>query len=128
MKKPTAKRARGGEKPTAKRTRGGAAATTPAKYRLRLFISGATQRSTQAIANIKEIGETGLHGNYELEVIDAYQQAELVRDQQVVVLPTLIKSLPLPLRRLVGDLSDEDKVLLGLGIVLEEPSDNEAPD
>ena len=73
MKKPAAKRARGGE--TNARTRG-AAATTPGKYRLRLFISGATQRSTQAIANIKEIGKTRLQGNYELEVIDAYQQAE----------------------------------------------------
>jgi circadian clock protein KaiB len=115
------------KKPASKRVRGGAA-SAPGKYRLRLFISGATQRSTRAIANIKEIGETRLHGNYELEVIDAYQQAELVRDQQVVVLPTLIKELPLPLRRLVGDLSDEDKVLLGLGVVPEEPSDAETSD
>ena len=79
------------KKPTATRTRGGDTATAPGRYRLRLFISGATPRSTQAIANIKEIGETRLHGNYDLEVIDAYQQAELVRDQQIVVLPTLIK-------------------------------------
>jgi circadian clock protein KaiB len=91
-----------------------------------LFISGATQRSTQAIANITEIGKKRLQGNYELEVIDAYQQAELVRDQQIVVLPTLIKSLPLPLRRMVGDLSDEDRVLIGLGLVPEQPTDTEA--
>ena len=105
------------KKPAAKRTQGGAAATAPGRYRLRLFISGATPRSTRAIANIKEIGKTRLQGNYDLEVIDAYQQAERVRDQQVVVLPTLIKELPLPLRRMVGDLSDEDRVLVGLGVV-----------
>lgn len=116
------------KKPKAKGKRGSAAATAPCEYRLRLFISGATPRSAMAIANIKEIGETHLRGNYELEVIDAYQQADLVRDQQVVVLPTLIKSLPLPLRRLVGDLSDEDKVLVGLGIVIEQPSDSEVSD
>ena len=114
------------KKPAAKRTQGGATATAPGRYRLRLFISGATPRSTQAIANIKEIGKTRLHGNYELEVIDAYQQAELVRDQQIVVLPTLVKSLPLPLRRMVGDLSDEDRVLIGLGVVPEESTDTEA--
>ena len=91
----------------------------PRKYRLRLYISGATPRSTQAIANIKEIGEKRLHGRYDLEVIDAYQQAELVRDEQIVVLPTLIKHLPLPLRRMVGDLSDEDRVLVGLGLAAE---------
>ena len=61
-------------------------------------------------------------------MIDAYQQAELVRDEQIVVLPTLIKQLPLPLRRLVGDLSDEDKVLVGLDLVPEEPNDTEASD
>ena len=114
------------KKPAAKRTQGGAAATAPGRYRLRLFISGATPRSTRAIANIKEIGKTRLQGNYDLEVIDAYQQAERVRDQQVVVLPTLIKELPLPLRRMVGDLSDEDRVLVGLGVVLEPPTDTEA--
>ena len=62
----------------------------------------------------------GWQGRYELEVIDAYQQAELTSDQQIVVLPTLIKSLPRPLRRMVGDLSDEEHVLLGLGLGLEE--------
>ena len=81
-------------KRTSGRRRGKAAAA--GKYRLCLFISGATPRSTQAIANIKEIGEKRLHGNYVLEVIDAYQQAELVRDQQIVVLPTLIKAAASP--------------------------------
>jgi circadian clock protein KaiB len=101
---------------------------TEQRYRLRLFISGATPRSTQAIENIKSIGDTVLRGNYDLEVIDAYQQAELVRDQQVIVLPTLIKSLPGPLRRIVGDLSDEEKVILGLGLIPEESTDVGSPD
>ncbi len=91
------------------------------RYRLRLYVSGATPRSTQAIASIKAIGEKHLHGRYDLEVIDAFQQAEMVRDQQIVVLPTLIKHLPHPLRRMVGDLSDEERVLVGLGLMPEEP-------
>lgn len=86
------------------------------QYRLRLYVSGATPRSAQAISNIKAIGDKRLAGRYELEVIDAYQQAELVRKEQIVVLPTLIKSLPGPLRRIIGDLSDEEQVLVGLGI------------
>ena len=96
---------------------------TEPRYRLRLFISGATPRSTQAIENIKSISDRLLRGNYALEVIDAYQHAELVRDQEVIVLPTLIKSLPAPLRRIIGDLSDEEKVILALGLIPEESSD-----
>jgi circadian clock protein KaiB len=96
-------------------------ATGP-KYRLRLYVSGATPRSTLAIANIKALGDKRLAGHYDLEVIDAYQQAELARDEQIVVLPTLIKSLPGPLQRLVGDLSDEEQVLIGLGLDPEETS------
>ena len=98
------------------------AETDASSYRLRLYVSGATPRSTQAIANIKAIGEAHLAGRCELEVVDAYQQAELVRDQQIIVLPTLIKYLPAPLRRIVGDLSDEDQVLLGLGLARDEPA------
>jgi circadian clock protein KaiB len=102
--------------PMAEQPPGPDAAVDPPRYRLRLYVSGATPRSKRAIENIKAIGEKRLQGHYELEVIDAYQQAELARDQQIVVLPTLIKSLPFPLRRMVGDLSDEDQVLLGLGL------------
>jgi len=108
-------------------SRDGATADPP-RYRLRLYVSGATPRSTQAIANIKALGEKRLAGRYELEVIDAYQQAELARDEQIVVLPTLIKSLPGPLRRMVGDLSDEEQVLLGLGLGIDEASGNDRTD
>jgi circadian clock protein KaiB len=88
----------------------------PGRLRLRLYISGATPSSTRALANIKAIAEKYLHGKYDLEVVDAYQQADLVRDQQILVLPTLVKNLPPPIRRLIGDLSDEKRVVLGLGI------------
>jgi circadian clock protein KaiB len=98
----------------------------PVRFRLQLYISGATPRSAQAIANIKAISEARLHGHYDLEVIDACQQAALARDQQIVVLPTLIKHLPLPIRRMIGDLSDTDRVLLGLGLAVEEPDDTKA--
>jgi circadian clock protein KaiB len=97
------------------------AATPPAEvgesaFRLRLYVTGMTPRSTDAIARIKAICEEYLEGRYELEVIDIYQQPEAARGEQIVATPTLIKKLPPPLRRLVGDLSDKQRVLLGLDI------------
>lgn len=94
----------------------------PPRYSLRLYVSGATPRSAMAIANVRALGERRLSGNYDLMVIDAYQQAELAREDNILVLPTLIKTLPGPLRRLVGDLSDEEQVLLGLGLAADEPA------
>ncbi len=89
---------------------------TDARYILRLYITGMTPRSQKAIENIKEICETHLAGRYDLEVIDVYQQPERAQEAQVVAAPTLIKQLPLPLRKLIGDMSDKDRVLIGLGI------------
>ncbi len=86
------------------------------RYVLRLFVSGATLRSTHAIANIREICDSELAGRYELEVIDIYQQPELATQDQVVAVPTLIRTLPAPIRRLIGDLSEKDKVLVGLNL------------
>jgi circadian clock protein KaiB len=86
------------------------------RYVLRLYVVGATAGSQRAISNLKEICESELAGRYELEVIDIYQQPVLGADQQIVALPTLIKELPLPVQRLVGDLSDRDRVLLGLDL------------
>lgn len=86
------------------------------RYLLRLYIAGTTSRSARAIANIREICEQYLEGRYELEVIDIYQQPSLVAGDQVVAIPTLIKELPPPLRRLVGDLSNAERVLVGLDI------------
>ena len=85
-------------------------------FLLRLFVTGMTPRSTDAIARIKAICEEYLEGRYELEVVDIYQQPEAARVEQIVATPTLVKKLPPPLRRLVGDLSDKRRVLLGLDI------------
>ena len=85
-------------------------------YLLRLYVVGATPRSQRAIANLREICETELAGRYELEVIDIYQQPTLGAGEQIIAAPTLIRKLPLPVRRLVGDMSDREHVLLGLDI------------
>jgi circadian clock protein KaiB len=86
------------------------------RYVLRLYVTGTTPQSARAIANLKAVCEKHLEGRYELEVIDIYQQPELARSAQIVAAPTLVKTLPLPLRRLIGDLSDQEKVLVGLGL------------
>jgi circadian clock protein KaiB len=84
------------------------------KYFLTLYISGATNRSKLAIENIKRICEENLKGRYILEVVDLFQEPEKARKEQIIVLPTLIKSLPAPIRKFIGDLSDKDSVLVGL--------------
>jgi len=86
------------------------------KYVLRLFISGKTPRSQEALKNIKRICEEELKGRYDLEVIDVYQQPELAKEKQILAAPTLIRELPLPLRKLVGDMSNKEKVVVGLEI------------
>ncbi len=86
------------------------------KYVLRLYVTGLTPRSTKAIQNIKKICEESLKGRYELEVIDVYQQPEFARTEQIIAAPTLIKKLPLPLRRIIGDMSNKEKVLIGLDL------------
>ena len=93
-------------------------AGTPAeeRYVLRLYVTGMTQRSTEAFATIKALCEERLQGRYELEVIDIYQHPQLAIDEQIIAVPTLVKLLPPPLRRLVGDLSNEERVLLGLDL------------
>jgi circadian clock protein KaiB len=91
-----------------------------AKYVLRLYINGSTLKSTLAVKNIKQVCEEHLNGLYKLQIIDICQQANLARDEQIVAVPTLIKRLPLPLRRLIGDLSDENKVLFGLDLKIGE--------
>ena len=91
-----------------------------AKYVLRLYVSGSTSKSARAVENIKRVCEQHLKNRYDLEVIDVYQQAHLARDEQIVAVPTLIKRLPPPLRRLVGDLSNVEKVLFGLDLRIRE--------
>ena len=86
------------------------------KYVLRLYVTGSTPRSAKAIQNIRALCERHLAGRYELEVIDIYQQPVLAKGEQIIAAPTLIKKLPAPLRKVVGDFSDSERVLMGLDI------------
>jgi circadian clock protein KaiB len=86
-------------------------------YVLRLYVTGQTPRSLRAIENIKRICEKHLSGRYDLEVIDIYQRPHLVAGERIIAAPTLVKSLPVPIRRFVGDLSDTEKVLFGLDLI-----------
>jgi circadian clock protein KaiB len=85
-------------------------------YKLKLFVTGATPNSAQAIANITNICEEHLTNRYDLEVIDIYQQPSKARDQEITAVPLLVKYSPLPLKRLIGNMSDTFKVLRGLGL------------
>jgi circadian clock protein KaiB len=85
-----------------------------------LYVSGSTLKSERAVENIKRVCEQHLKGRYNLEVIDIYQQANLARDEQIVAVPTLIKRLPPPLQRLVGDMSNLRNVLFGLDLRMRE--------
>jgi circadian clock protein KaiB len=86
------------------------------RYVLRLYVTGLTPRSSQAITNLRALCEEHLAGRYDLAVIDLYRQPELAREAQVIAAPTLVKELPLPVRRLIGDLSDKQRVLVGLDL------------
>jgi circadian clock protein KaiB len=83
---------------------------------LRLYVAGTSERSARAILNAKQICDEHLAGRYELEVIDIFQQPSRAKDDQILAVPTLIKKLPAPLKRFIGDLSDRDVVLVGLDV------------
>lgn len=85
-------------------------------YVLRLYVAGQSPKSVNAIANIKRICEENLQGRYELEVIDLYQQPQLAQGEQIIAVPTLIRKLPIPLRRIIGDMSNTERVLVGLDL------------
>jgi circadian clock protein KaiB len=89
------------------------------KYRLKLFITGQTSRSSRAITNLRRICEDELGTDYELHIIDVLERPQLAEDQRILATPTLIKEFPLPVRRIIGDLSDTKKVLLGLELCQE---------
>ncbi len=86
------------------------------KYKLRMYVTGASPNSVKAINNIKTICEKHLSGIYDLEIIDIYQEPLMAQKEQVIALPMLVKSAPLPIKRLIGDMSDTKKVLAALGI------------
>ncbi len=85
-------------------------------YVLRLYIAGNSSRSAQAVINLREICEQRLKGRYKLEVIDIYQQTGLAKGEQIIAVPTLIKYLPTPLKRIIGDLSKTERVIFGLDL------------
>jgi circadian clock protein KaiB len=94
-----------------------AAATQPkGKHILRLYVAGATDRSRQAILRARQLCETELNGNYELEVIDVYQQPIMARDGQIVATPTLVQEFPKPVRRFIGNLSKIAGLFVGLNL------------
>jgi circadian clock protein KaiB len=96
------------------------------RYALRLYVTGMTPRSARAVENLRAICDKHLDGRYDLEVIDIYQQPVLAKGEQIVAAPTLIKKLPLPMRRVIGDMSNRDRVLLGLDLV-RKSDDGEKP-
>ncbi len=94
-------------------------------YRLRLFVAGNTPRSQMAIENLRQICDAHLANRIDLEVIDIYQQPEFAGEYQIIAAPTLLKMLPLPVRRIVGDLSETERVLRGLEITRLPPENHE---
>ena len=87
------------------------------RYVLRLYVSGMTPRSARAVKNLQAICDEYLEGRYDLEVVDIYQQPVLTKGEQIIAAPTLLKKLPLPMRRIIGDMSNKERVLLGLDLV-----------
>ena len=84
------------------------------KYLLKLYVTGSSPRTRQAIENLQRICEQELQGRYTLDIVDVLEHPQAAEDDRILATPTLIKQLPLPLRRVIGDLSDREKVLLGL--------------
>ncbi len=95
------------------------------RYLLKLYVAGATPKSTQAIMNIKKICEEHLKERYDLEVIDIYQQPTLAKGEQIIAAPTLVKKLPPPLRKFIGSMADAQRILVGLDL---KPLDEPEPD
>jgi circadian clock protein KaiB len=98
------------------------------KYLLTLYVTGTSPRANIAIGNLQRICEQELVGQYELEVVDVLENPQRAEDEKILATPTLIKQLPPPLRRVIGDLSDKDKVLLGLEVRTQAPTPNVSPE
>jgi circadian clock protein KaiB len=90
---------------------------TNAAWKLKLYVAGQTPKSIQAFRNLKEICEAHLQGKYEIEIIDLLKTPQLAKGDQIVAIPTLVRKLPQPLKKIIGDLSNRQKVLVGLNII-----------
>ena len=104
-----------------------AAGQAHVKYVLTLYVTGLRPRSQRAIENIRRLCEEHLAGRYELQIIDIYQQPALAQGAQIIAAPTLVKQLPPPLRQIIGDMSDDGRVLVALGIAMPENPERPAP-
>jgi circadian clock protein KaiB len=91
--------------------------TEAKKWNLRLYVAGQTPKSVTALANLKRICDEHMHGEYAVEVIDLMENPQLARRDQIVAIPTLVRELPSPLKRIIGDLSNVERVLVGLDVV-----------
>ena len=91
--------------------------TEAKKWSLRLYVAGQTPKSVTALANLKRICDEHMHGEYAVEVIDLMENPQLARRDQIVAIPTLVRELPSPLKRIIGDLSNTERVLVGLDVV-----------
>jgi circadian clock protein KaiB len=98
------------------------------KYLLTLYVTGTSPRANVAIGNLQRICEQELQGQYELEIVDVLEHPQRAEDEKILATPTLIKQLPPPLRRVIGDLSDKDKVLLGLEVRSQPSTVNGRPE
>jgi circadian clock protein KaiB len=98
------------------------------KYLLTLYVTGTSPRTKVAITNLQRLCENELAGQYELEVVDVLENPQRAEDEKILATPTLIKQLPLPLRRVIGDLSDREKVLLGLEVQTTPPASTTRPE
>ena len=92
------------------------AESPPARWNLRLYVAGQTEHSVRAFENLRRLCEEHLPGQYDIEIIDLLREPQLAKGEQVIAAPTLIKKLPLPLRRLIGDMADTKKLLVGLDL------------
>jgi circadian clock protein KaiB len=99
-----------------------------ATYLLKLYVTGTSPRAELAIANLRRICEQELRGEYDLQIIDVLENPQVAEDDKILATPTLIKQLPPPLRRVIGDLSDKEKVLLGLEVRRDATRNDQRPD
>jgi circadian clock protein KaiB len=86
------------------------------EWELRLYVAGQTPKSLEAFNNLKEIAETYLHGKYSIEVVDLLKNPQLARGDEIIAIPTLVRKLPEPIKKIIGDLANKEKVLVGLQI------------
>ncbi len=95
-------------------TKGGEKGSTAAEFELRLYVAGQTPKSTAALANLRRICETHLAGRYKIEVVDLLKNPQLAAGDQILAVPTVVRQLPEPIKKIIGDLSNEERVLVGL--------------